>query len=1419
MATQASLDQIQNLFIAFYGRPADAAGQAYWAEALETAGGDLSAIINAFANSAEYDSQYGDLDEAELVNALYQQILGRDAEEDGIDYYVSQLNNGNLTKGEMALAILNGAQNDDAVVLENRKAVADAFTAAVEAGDKEYSNAQLAAAKALLASVNAETDPATVDVDAVVGEFPTVEEPVDPGQPGEEIFLTASTDIMTGTENDDTFLAYMSQNELVGGVSNSLSSADRLDGGEGNDSLYAEIVPEFYGSSGDYQIDVQPRIENIETIEFQARDFGGNINAGGTVTVDAKNIKGVDTIGSTQSDGDLVIENLTTLDNDGGARDTSEMTISMDHTDNFNSDGDASDLTVYFDEDYLIPTESLGESEVIFQIMNQDAYDQNDGENRLDGVYIARMEFSLDGVRYNLADYIEEDEMASGGEFKTEAELVAHLNEVALPALAAANPDAADALNSLEFSIGAEWNDGNQNRVGQSIVLTASNAYELETKDAWVVLGQAEGAETGYASNRIERTSDNPGQDTEELSINIDLHKVGREGEGGDLIVGGKELDDTEGKGIDIFNIDVLGDDKKLSNLGAIASTNSALDVVNIETAAEYVGGDTFASLTIRDGFGVRQDTNGNGVIDRGDLVVREVLDKVFADTFLGDLTIGTDQRVLNLNELQAAGGGDVEFHGDILDLAFEFNGEVLKDTNDEHYSYTTGAGEDTIDLNIDTNTIDRVESSIEVSTAGGDDSVLLNTMTDVNGNGHASQQTMDLFENVSVSTGTGADKVEVTGDIRANIDTGSESDFVYINSQNDTDNTTAFNGTTGIWAFGRESASQAKDFNDQVLYKATLEVTFAGLESAWVSIDTNADGKFIADQELINAAIIKAIDGSPELSKLLEYSLEDGDQRLIIRSTVDGENALEININQPDIVENGATGSQVDLQANDVPALVAGMMQTGVAGLDNAVAANSNWAAADVAAALNLDGKVYQAWDLGGSSDATGAENVNFSIVDLGTGSNDLVVFDSNENSSNVLVINEVFGKNTIVNFHDNAPHAAGGAVVGEHAIDFTHYLNNTVDASNNANNLSETAVAVTLNGTYTANSVNMIVGWAEDTAASQTFGTLTADALLASLNGVTAFGGIAAANPAATANLMGTTQNHIIMVENPNNAGEYKVFHLTSVLDANGAITGADGADFATAVELGILDFGDSINFNLVGSADYAADIEALLIAADQGIYVPPTDVTVTADAASVDEGATVNFALTGEANTAYTYTLGGVDAADVTGGALTGTVTTDANGNASVAVELVADATTEGAETLTLTVDGVSDSVVVNDTSTGPVNPGTQTEVSADLGTDQTAETFDAGTDNFKFTDDASAVNNLIINNFAAGDSIEVTGAVTTDYSITNNGEDVTLIFNNGGTVNQITLVGVVGASDLVYDEASFETAVGFDALSFI
>lgn len=70
-----------------------------------------------------------------------------------------------------------------------------------------------------------------------------------------------------------------------------------------------------------------------------------------------------------------------------------------------------------------------------------------------------------------------------------------------------------------------------------------------------------------------------------------------------------------------------------------------------------------------------------------------------------------------------------------------------------------------------------------------------------------------------------------------------------------------------------------------------------------------------------------------------------------------------------------------------------------------------------------------------------------------------------------------------------------------------------------------------------------------------------------------------------------------------------------------------------------------------------------------------------------------------------TSYTYTLSGVDAQDVASGSLTGTVTLDSQGKAAVAVALVADHKTEGAETMTMTLAGKTANVTVNDTSLTP------------------------------------------------------------------------------------------------------------------
>lgn len=110
---------------------------------------------------------------------------------------------------------------------------------------------------------------------------------------------------------------------------------------------------------------------------------------------------------------------------------------------------------------------------------------------------------------------------------------------------------------------------------------------------------------------------------------------------------------------------------------------------------------------------------------------------------------------------------------------------------------------------------------------------------------------------------------------------------------------------------------------------------------------------------------------------------------------------------------------------------------------------------------------------------------------------------------------------------------------------------------------------------------------------------------------------------------------------------------------------------------------------------------------------VPAPEPSFTLSADAAGVNEGSSVTFLLQTEhvaAGTSLAYTLTGpsLTAADVVGGALSGTMTVDATGKASAVIALANDLTTEGAETMTLRLaNGLAQAqVTVNDTSTTPL-----------------------------------------------------------------------------------------------------------------
>lgn len=95
-----------------------------------------------------------------------------------------------------------------------------------------------------------------------------------------------------------------------------------------------------------------------------------------------------------------------------------------------------------------------------------------------------------------------------------------------------------------------------------------------------------------------------------------------------------------------------------------------------------------------------------------------------------------------------------------------------------------------------------------------------------------------------------------------------------------------------------------------------------------------------------------------------------------------------------------------------------------------------------------------------------------------------------------------------------------------------------------------------------------------------------------------------------------------------------------------------------------------------------------------------------SITTSSSSVNEGSTAQFSLVTTnvaAGTVVAYSITGVSAADLQSGSLTGSVTVSSTGTTTISVPIASDGITEGSETLTLTAQGKSASIVINDTST--------------------------------------------------------------------------------------------------------------------
>ncbi|WP_130536261.1 beta strand repeat-containing protein [Thiomicrorhabdus indica] len=371
------------------------------------------------------------------------------------------------------------------------------------------------------------------------------------------------------------------------------------------------------------------------------------------------------------------------------------------------------------------------------------------------------------------------------------------------------------------------------------------------------------------------------------------------------------------------------------------------------------------------------------------------------------------------------------------------------------------------------------------------------------------------------------------------------------------------------------------------LLYGAQLTVTYSGAQVAGASGVISGDAvatdngfestvtvgttNAIGNATNINQAIKDALTttdnvaggvaGDDVLEELL--SVQDGPANsIIITSAIDGR------FQESDLAITIQAATFTNLSAAEQSAIIGALRD-----IDN----DSTATYTDTEVQNRLD-QAVEVYTTGGALDALDmavdaggallAGNTSLAVSDnmitLGSG-DDVVVLGTDFESNDMLVYTgSGNGTDTVVNFVQTGDAAD--------SINFEAYLNASTSASGSS--ASAVTPTITLNADTTAdiNEVTIINDFAQ--SVGETWAGLNENNLVAALNdaGTEDWGSIDETDldAANIANLTSGTYNHIVMVENDLNDGQYKVFNL--VAENNGDFTGAQ--------LVGIIDFGNTLD-----------------------------------------------------------------------------------------------------------------------------------------------------------------------------------------------------------------------------------------------
>ncbi|MCZ2721352.1 hypothetical protein O1D97_06740 [Marinomonas sp. 15G1-11] len=352
-------------------------------------GATVDSMVNNWGNSAEFAALYPTyLTNEEFAAKFVKALTGSNLDAAGVtlanDFVLAQINGG-ATQAEAALTairVLSTVDVTDAVYgaaaqqLLNKVDVATHF-----ATTQNITDATFAQLRDVVTGVTADTQ--TVTDKKVL---------IDAGVDSLQQYLTTGQDILTGSIGSDLFVATYFDNQ------NTLQSGDIINGGTGVDTLAAKI-----GNSADYAINVET--QGVEIAKFQAQavaedssdneiagDRPGNsdltkVDTNGSAAVDAQDMEGTSQFWSTNSRADLVIEDV--------RNNSHETTIVMQDTDA----GDV-DYAVYFDTQHITKPGATVETSLYLEILDLEAAAAT-GDKLTNNPYVG-VKISVGGVEYSI---------------------------------------------------------------------------------------------------------------------------------------------------------------------------------------------------------------------------------------------------------------------------------------------------------------------------------------------------------------------------------------------------------------------------------------------------------------------------------------------------------------------------------------------------------------------------------------------------------------------------------------------------------------------------------------------------------------------------------------------------------------------------------------------------------------------------------------------------------------------------------------------------------------------------------------------------------------------------------------------------------------------------------------------------------